>query len=179
MAFVTPPTFSSGAVLTAAQLNILSDDLNYLKGIADGVTISGVGLRRAATQSIANDSDVAVSWDTEVQDWGGWWSSGTTVTVPAGAIPGDSTMIAVQAVVQAKFASNATGKRTLRVLKEGSSVDYWKIPALDDDVTSIAFTTFSTTIALDDWTVQVRQNSGGALNITEAHFWLLRYAPAN
>lgn len=33
MAFTTPPTFSDGALLTASQLNILSDDLEHLYGI--------------------------------------------------------------------------------------------------------------------------------------------------
>jgi hypothetical protein len=33
MAWTTPPTFSDNAVLSAAQLNILSDDLAYLYGL--------------------------------------------------------------------------------------------------------------------------------------------------
>lgn len=36
MAWTSPPTFSSGAVLTASQLNILSDDLEYLHGYVSG-----------------------------------------------------------------------------------------------------------------------------------------------
>jgi hypothetical protein len=36
MAWTTPPTFSSGAVLSAAQLNVLSDDLEYLNGFVSG-----------------------------------------------------------------------------------------------------------------------------------------------
>jgi hypothetical protein len=35
MAYVTPPTFVDGNVLSATQLNILSDDIEYLHGIAD------------------------------------------------------------------------------------------------------------------------------------------------
>ena len=33
MAYTTPPTFSTGNILTAAQLNILSDDINYLNAV--------------------------------------------------------------------------------------------------------------------------------------------------
>lgn len=36
MAWTTPPTFVDGAVLSAAQLNILSDDLEYLAGYVAG-----------------------------------------------------------------------------------------------------------------------------------------------
>lgn len=35
MAWTTPPTFSDGSTASATQLNILSDDLEYLKGITD------------------------------------------------------------------------------------------------------------------------------------------------
>ena len=36
MAWVAPPTFSSGAVLAASQLNVLSADLAYLHGYITG-----------------------------------------------------------------------------------------------------------------------------------------------
>ena len=36
MAWTSPPTFSSGAVLSATNLNILSDDLAYLHGVVSG-----------------------------------------------------------------------------------------------------------------------------------------------
>jgi len=39
MAYSAPPTFVNGNVLTAAQLNILSDDVEYLYGLVSGVNI--------------------------------------------------------------------------------------------------------------------------------------------
>lgn len=36
MAWVTPPSFAASDSSDAAELNILSDDLVYLKGVADG-----------------------------------------------------------------------------------------------------------------------------------------------
>ena len=36
MAWATPPTFTSGDILTASNLNILSDDIEYLKGYTNG-----------------------------------------------------------------------------------------------------------------------------------------------
>ena len=54
MAYETPPTFSSGAILQAAQLNVLSADIEYLYGIVQRVNIpfsalvtTGVGLTSA------------------------------------------------------------------------------------------------------------------------------------
>lgn len=37
MSYTTPPTFADDAVLSAAQLNILSDDIAYLYGLASAV----------------------------------------------------------------------------------------------------------------------------------------------
>jgi len=37
MAYTTPPTFADGNVLSASQLNILSDDVEFLHGIVSGV----------------------------------------------------------------------------------------------------------------------------------------------
>src|SRR3954452_1865340 len=39
MAWVSPPTFAVSEVVTAARMNILSDDLSYLKGNAGAVAI--------------------------------------------------------------------------------------------------------------------------------------------
>lgn len=39
MAYQTPPSFSSGAVLSSAQLNILSDNLEFFWSLMSGVNI--------------------------------------------------------------------------------------------------------------------------------------------
>lgn len=39
MAYTTPPTFADGNILTAAQLNILSDDIEHLYGLLSGVNV--------------------------------------------------------------------------------------------------------------------------------------------
>lgn len=45
----------------------------------------GVEVRRATTtQSIANGSTAQISWDQEVDDTDAFWTSGPTVTIPAG-----------------------------------------------------------------------------------------------
>lgn len=39
MAYTTPPTFVDGNVLTAAQLNVLSSDIEFLYGLGDVVNV--------------------------------------------------------------------------------------------------------------------------------------------
>jgi hypothetical protein len=177
--FTTPPTFVSGDVLTAAQLNILGDDLNYLSGIADGAVLSGFSVRRAASQSISDDTDTDVSHDTEVNDFGAWWSSGSTATTPAGAIPSGYTNIGVIYFAQATFAANSTGFRRLFVYKNGAAISSHRISAVNGDTTSLFVNDFTTTASTDTWKLVVYQNSGGALNLQEARLSVIRIAPAS
>lgn len=180
MAYTTPPTFVASDPLAAADLNILSDDIIYLKGQTDGFTLSGFSIRRAATQSISNSTDTDISFDTELQDFGGWWSSGTTATTPSAAIPSGASEIGALVFAMVKFATDGDGKRKVTVLKNGSAVDLWKVQALDDDNTTVIFPPqFTTTEAADTWKLQVWQNSGGALNVSEARLCILRYGVAS
>ena len=48
MAWTTPPTFVNGAVLSASQLNILSDDLEYLAGFVTGANPAITAVQLAA-----------------------------------------------------------------------------------------------------------------------------------
>ena len=43
MAYQTPPTFSSGNVLTAAQLNIISENIEFFWSLVSGVNIPFTG----------------------------------------------------------------------------------------------------------------------------------------
>lgn len=177
MAWTTPPTFVAGTVVTASNLNILSDDLTYLYGIAQGITFSGVQVTRQANQSISNSSDTNISFDTENMDYGGWWSSGTAVTVPAGAIPAGYTSIWVDVVGMAKFATDSSGKRSLTLLKNGTSFGSWKVSAIDDDNTTIIVPDGCEVEAGDTIALQVWQNSGGALNVGQARLMVERRGP--
>jgi hypothetical protein len=51
---------------------------------SDIIVRKGVRLRRVANQSINSGSATPMSWDTEDEDEGGFWTSGTTVTIPTG-----------------------------------------------------------------------------------------------
>src|SRR4051812_8464075 len=133
MSYTTPPTFSSGAVLTAAQVQILADDIAYLNGLASGTTFSATRLTRSAATSLSDATWTAVSWTSEVFDYGGWYSSGTNMVVPAGAVPSGFTTLALLAVFNASFVANATGYRGIRILKNGSSEVAQTIPGFASD----------------------------------------------
>ena len=95
MSYTAPPTFVASDVLTAAQLNVLSDDIAYLYSTLQGVTYSACSVRRAANQSLTTATETEISFDNEDLDIGGWYSSGTDIIVPAGAIPSGSTSVGV------------------------------------------------------------------------------------
>ena len=51
MAYTTPPDFVTGAILSAAQLNILSDDVDFLNGIAQAPNIPFQAYEFVGTES--------------------------------------------------------------------------------------------------------------------------------
>lgn len=179
MSYSTPPAFVSGDTLLASELNVLSDDISYLYGVSVATSLSAVQVTRSATQSVATSNAEYVSFDTENLDYGGWWSSGTTVTVPAGAIPSGYTTIAVLVFAQVTWATNGTGKRRIQVHKNGSSFGGWKISAVDDDTTALYLSELTTVAAGDTIKLDVWQNSGGSLNVTEARLTVARFAAAS
>ena len=159
---MTPQTFVASDVLAADELNILGDDIEYLKGVTDGVSFSGVQVRRAASQSIANNTDVEVSFDTQNFDIGSWWASGTDVIVPAGAIPSGFTVIGCTATASVKFAANGTGTRRAQIHKNGTQFASWTVSAIAGETTDIMLPDAVTIEASDVITLVVKQTSGGA-----------------
>lgn len=179
MAYTTPPTFNSGDVLAASDLNILGDDIVYLKGITDGITASGVQVGRSTNQSIGDSTFVAVTYTGEGFDFGGWWSSGTDIIVPAGAIPSAFTTILVMCIVRVSFASNGTGYRRVRMLANGAEFARQTFGAISGDPTEIVMVDFAEVAAADVITTEVYQTSGGSLNLATASVTVMRYAPAS
>lgn len=177
MAWTTPPTFSSGATLAAADVNILGDDLTYLKGITDGVSFSAVKATRAAATSIPNAAYTAVTFTAETYDYGGWYASGTNIVVPAGAIPSGYTTIAVMATGRAVFAANATGVRRLQVSLNGTAQFQPLASGDGTDATDLSGFGFLIVAAADIITLEVYQTSGAALNASGMSLNVVRFAP--
>ena len=180
MSYTAPPTFVADDVLAADELNVLSDDIAALYSVQQGLTFSAAQLRRAANQSIPDSTQTAISFDTETLDVGGWYSSGTNVVVPAGAIPAGATSIGLDVRGIITYASNTTGHRQIRLQLNGSDIDAISGSGLDGgDSTVIALSAVTTAVAGDILTLVAYQNSGGALNVTAARFTVLRLGVAS
>lgn len=177
MAWSDPATFIAGDILTAAQLNqYVRDNTNYLKGIADGATWSAVHVTRAAAQSVATATNTEMSFDTEALDAGGWWTSGTDITVPAGAFPSGITSIAVHVIMAAAFEADATGFRRLRLLVDGGLEEQRTQNAVTGEQTTVVHPTYLVVSAGEVITMEVHQTSGGNLDVTGG-IWVVRHAP--
>lgn len=177
MPFTTPPTFVSGDVLTAAQLNILGDDLNYLNGIANGLTFSAVRVTRSATTSIGTGVWNDVSFTAEDYDYGSWWTSGTNIVVPAGAIPSGYTTIALLCQGRTIFTANSTGYRGLRILKNGSAEMTFTSASFATDNSHVAGSGFMIVAAGDVITMERYQNTGSPLDTSSAQLDVARFMP--
>lgn len=180
MSWTTPPTFTAGTDLPAADLNILGDDLVHLKGIADSVGASGCQVSRSGTQSVSTSTSTTITFTAEVSDIGGWYASGTDIVVPAGAIPSSYTTIVLDVDAECRFASNATGARAMTIYVNGAAVDPGRRFAAVDggDSTDIGMSRKLFGIAAGDViTLRVYQNSGSSLNVSNVFMSVMRYCP--
>jgi hypothetical protein len=180
MAWTDPPTFVSGGTVTAANLNILGEDLLYLKGITDGVTISGAQVTRSAAQSITTGTSTTVSFSAESWDYGGWWSSGTAITVPSGAIPSGYTSIIIECDADGRFEANSSGVRIFNWYKNGSQ----QLPGISvsaiggGDATDLGMSRKFSVVSGDVISLRCYQNSGTSLDLSSVVVTVVRYAPA-
>lgn len=181
MAYTEPPTFVSSTVLTAADQNILSEDIRYLKGQTDAAAASAVKLNRTSAQSIPNDTWTEVTWNNELMDIGGWWSSGTDIIAPSDHPAGVTTYF-VDIPVVAVFATNATGSRGVRILLDGSVIEgnQYSIGAPSADPASMSFNMSLSEVAeAGVITMEVYQSSGGALNLSGCVITCMRLFPSS
>lgn len=165
MSWTTPPTWSADTIVASSDLQLVSDDLTYLKAQTDALGASAVKLNRTSAQSIPDNTWTAVTWNNQIGDLGGYWSSGTDIVVPSDFPAGVSTYFYDVPVV-AVFATNATGSRGVRTLLNGTVVEQYSIGAPSADPAVLSFPTSIFEVAeADVITVEVLQNSGGALNL--------------
>lgn len=175
MTWTSPKTWGSETLTSSDMNTYVRDDLLYLYGLSQGTTFSGVFLSRAASQSVNDSTATNISWDTENFDYGGWWSSGANITVPAGAIPSGFTTIAVWIIPVLSFPTDADGKRRVIINKNGGEVERFTMSAVSDDPTLVILPTLTTCVAADVFTIQAYHTAGGALNVT-ANVKVIRHA---
>lgn len=180
MSYTTPPTFVAADILTAADLNILTDDIIDLDGRVTSQAFSGIHLTRSSDLSTADNTSTDVPWSTDPIDIDGWWSTGATVTVPAAAVPDGATTIAIRIDMEARFASNSTGVRTVRALVNGSVAGIAaSTGAVNGDTTLIEHWTAAIVAAGDTIKMQVVQSSGGTLAAQHMQMLVTRLGTAS
>jgi hypothetical protein len=148
---VTRGVFTAATGLAAAELNDCFDPPRCR-------------LTKSGTQSIANNTTTAVTFDVEDIDDGGMHSTTTNtsrITIPTGG--GGTYLIGAHA----EFAQNATGIRTLLLVVNGTSTQSTvrdNSPS-GSNATRLACTTLVSLVAGDYVEAQVVQTSGGNLNV--------------
>lgn len=178
MAYTAPPTFVASDPLAAAELNVLSDDISFLYARSEGTTYSGCSVQKASgTTSVPHDTETALAFASEYLDIGAWWSSGTDVIVPAGAVPSGYTQIAVDIYARCRFAANGTGTRALIVYVNGTSIASPNISAISGETMTMVYPEVAIVEAGDVITLGVKQTSGGALDVSNYRLTVQRRGP--
>jgi hypothetical protein len=160
VAWTTPATFTTGNVLTAAQLNTnVRDNTNYLFDQPMAL------LERTSNLSVANAVGSTVNYDTTVLS-----SPGITITATSGKFT-PTFAGTYQAWANHVWAGSAVGSRESGIVDTSSnnSIAYEIIPGSGSrngtSISGISGVLNGTTHFLQ---LNVGQNSGGALNILAA-----------
>lgn len=166
------PTFTDGAIVHQASLNLLSTGINNLSLLLSGVVaprsyVPAATASLNTTQSIANATDQTVSWNTAAVNNDTMWASGS---------PDHLTIVTAGVYVvaaRAHFLANATGTRACHIMTNGTniianSVAVTAVNAVGVSADSI-FTAVTPPMRLTVGTTlyfSVFQNSGGSLSLT-------------
>lgn len=160
-----PPTDQQSLVFDSASGK-------WIPGAAVGTTLKRAMLTYSTTQSILDNTNTELDWDTEIVDEGDWFDSGnpTRLTVPAGVSQ-------VRVMGAAVFAANSTGIRQVFIRKNGAN--FVGRPGASYNASAAGnYTSFVSSGILDVtpgdyFEMRVLQNSGGALNIlgTDSSHW--------
>lgn len=120
----------------------------------------GCSLYRTSVQSIPNSTETAISWDGETYDPFGMHEGVTNPSRMTVAVPGRYLVVVV-----AKFATNASGDRSLRLFKNGAIVTYVTDRANSAGSSYKSFTYVLELAASDYIEIYAHQTSGTALDL--------------
>lgn len=178
MTYATPPVFVAGMTLPAADLNVVGDDVAYLKAFADAQAGAGVSLLRGTNLSVVTATYTDMPWVSAPIDITGWWTSGASITVPAGLVPPGYSSVAVEIQASARFDANGTGSRGIEVLLNGGVVEVpFSTSAITGETTPVAVTVWADCVDGDVLKIAVYQSSGGNLNCNHANAHIKRLFP--
>lgn len=151
-----PRTWSVGEIVTASLMNAeIRDNVNFLS------KQPWAEVRHNANQSIANNTDTALNFATELWDTDGMHDTVTNNT----RITSQTSGIYLVCVF-AGFAGNATGKRDI-FLRRSDGVIYGRDGMMPNSTANVYLSTFAFVPMPAGFYVEacVYQNSGGALNV--------------
>jgi hypothetical protein len=125
----------------------------------------GCSVYKSGTQSLANDTVVVVTWDSEYYDTDAIHSTASNTsrfTVPTGL--GGKWQI----ICSLSFAAATAGSyRSLRLRKNGTDINFFDgAPAGSTSQTSISYSNILDLVATDYIEVTADQNSGGTINLS-------------
>lgn len=166
MAYSAPPNFTTGQIVTEANLDTLSDDITFLAGPPR------CRVYNSAAISVANATDQALTFNSERYDTDTMHSTAVNTSRITFTTAG---LYAVGATLQ--WASNATGYRETIIMLGGTTfIAGVSTPAVNGAVTLQTLSTTYPFTAGQYVELRVYQNSGGALNIEQSsslspEFW--------
>lgn len=161
MGFTTVPTVATNDPWTAAQHN------QYIRDNFAAVRPDTGIARRAATQSLTNDTNTAVSLDTEDDDTANFFDIAGNPTRLSFPYTGVFLVIAA-----GTFAVSATNERRAGLEPNGGAVadvsDFRNAFAQGGVGTNFSLIAITPKTGSDYYELFVYQNSGGALNLNDA-----------
>lgn len=182
MSYVTPPTFTSGTTATAADINILGDDIADLDARLNARNFSGVRMYRVAgvPQTIGDSSITSIIWPNanvtfDVTDWHA--SNDDFLTVPADAIPPGYTRVVVHINALLAWESDNQGGRIAALLVNGSQILVNSFDAHQSDGVDHVLTEYAVVEAGDTVELTGYQTSGGSIDVTRASLTVVVHAP--
>lgn len=156
MAYQTPRTWAAGEYPTAAYLNQdLRDNVSWLAS-----PLACKVHRGSSAKSIANNTQTAIDFTTELYDIGNLWVVGspTRLTVPSGGAG------LFHIFGNVRFAANATGTRAVNILLNGTTLLAEDERAASAAAITMCVATDHKLVAGDYVEIRAFQTSGGALN---------------
>jgi len=158
------------------RLPVGSNDQKLLADSAETLGIkwagySGARVYKSGTQSISNASETTILFDLEQFDTDSYHSTSSNT----GRLTVSKDGLYIVGYVL-ELAANATGVRYSRLFKNGATnlgIDAW--PSATTTINCyLSLTALDDGVATDYYTCTIWQNSGGALNIVSAAFWIAR-----
>lgn len=158
MAYAAPPNFATGAILTEAQLDTLSDDITFLANPPHCRVYNS-----AAWSHATSGSYLAVAFDSERKDTDTMHSTATNTSRISFTTAGWYDVGG-----HLEFAANATGVRGIQIRLNGATVLFQSVvPTFGAGIGhSMAAATSYQFSATDYVELMAYQNSGGALNVS-------------